>query len=200
MNKERGIRRIILLVSIIVGLGVGFFLCFVVWGELDYGNQYYYEQDENFSNIMSFWFIWKEDGWDKKNVMKYLLTKDKWNKTFHYPKQFEISGKTVYLSPSDVFPGINENYASLLLEDLEKKAEVACREAVEVAKKKRDNSKYTPMPLIILYCSISGLAGGAVSFVLVWLVYYILFYLLKWLALGFADNEATGNKESGKRL
>jgi hypothetical protein len=123
MNCKRGFKRIILLISILVAIGVGVWIGVVT-----------------------------ADGYKKENQHLQLLRRD------------SRTGKIYVL----------------------KKAEVVPAEA-----------KDTPIPLIIINSSLVGLAGGVGSFVSVWIVYYILFYFLKWpvfhlfrwIALGFREDK-----------
>lgn len=187
MNYKRGFKRITLLISIIIALGVGVFVGFSLAEEIKKDNRIY----ETEQGIIEFWEIWNEGGWNKKEVVNKLCRgRGSW---------FKIKGKTVFLNCYDVFGEIGENFNNLSLEEIEEKAKVGSARAIKSANYMKGIYKYTPKHLMILYCSFAGLVGGVGSFIAVWLAYYILFFLLvlpvlhllKWIVLGFADKNPT---------
>jgi len=215
MNIERGLKRIVFLISIVVALGVGVYVGVYVAGDMKGDN----EEHERYQCIIDFWEIWEKGGtvtstvsgkvrafedipatgttelrsdWkcNKKEVVKKLTKSNgSW---------FIINGKSVYLKPYEVFSGADKSYVDLSLEELEEKAKVASEWAILDAKRFMDSFyKYTPTSLIILYSSLAGLGCGVSSFIAVWIAFYVLMYFLKWVvfplfkwpALGFCEDK-----------
>lgn len=214
MNYKRGFKRITLLISIVAALGVGAVSGFLFAEDIEIKNG----EHEKYQGVLDFWEIWEKGGTETDTSSGKLVAfedipatgttelRSDWrcNKkevveklTKYRGSWFTINGKSVYLEPRDVFIGADKSYVNLSLEELEEKAKGASPVATSNARFWVEHYKYTPIYLIILYSILAGLAGGAGSFVSVWLAYYILFYFLKWpvfylfrwLALGFREDE-----------
>lgn len=189
MKLERGFRRITLILSILVGVGACF-LCFVfIFESWDYERWRYDNYKDDYDNITYFWTVWDANGWDggKRSVVQHFLDSED-----NYAS-FDIRGEKVNLNTYDVFPGIGKEMLDLPLDALDQNAKTAKEKAlkkIENNLKAHERWGNKTMPETISLSILASLPAGAIGFLVVW----FLFFVLRWLIRGFCTDR---EKSSG---
>jgi len=182
MNLERGFKRITLVLSIVIGLGT-WFLCFVfICDSWDRERSIYSRYKKDYDNISYFWEVWDANGWSggKRSIVQHFLD----SKDYYYFAPFEIGGETVYLNGRAVFPGINRDMLDLRLDSLDEKAKTAKEKALKIAKNDLERHELwgnKELPEIVSLSILAALPAGVMVFLIVW----FFFLLLRWLIRGF---------------
>jgi len=185
MNVERGFRRITLLLSIVVGLGIWLISSFIIFSVWEDEHLQYNKCEEDYDNIQWFWSVWDANGWDvgNRSVIQHLLD----SKDAYKLAPFKKRDETIYLKPEQVFPGIKksvlENPPDFLNWTAQNSKSKALKEAREKVRRHRKwgNKKISEM---IALSVVTGLPIGAAGFIVIWLI----FFLLRWLVRGFCGD------------
>lgn len=186
MIVERGFRRITLLLSIVVGLGIWLVSSFIIFTILENERFQYNNHVEDYDNIVYFWSVWDANGWSggNRNIIRHLLN----SKNDYSGASFKRVGKTIHLMPHQVFPGIDESMLDIELDLLDWKVQTAKVKAFKNAQEniqiyaRLGSRKFSE----IVGISIAvGLPIGIIGFVVIW----VIFFLLRWLVRGFCSDK-----------
>jgi len=196
MNLERGFKRIVLLLSIIAGIGVSIFWGYNKFSDMMAERYSYLDSCKSLENVRWFWSVWDSNGWRKKVVVKHLLDAD----TITYPLRrkaiFKRDGNEVDFYSFEVFPGLDESVLDMPPDLLDKTAQQAKSQALANANdplkgyKQHWNKNFFQ---IITITIVVGLFFGILAFAFVWIVFFLIRWpvlgLIRWLILGFVDNK-----------
>lgn len=180
MNVERGFRRVTLIVSVVVGIGAWHSIAFEVFDRWEALRSEYEGRVAKADIATRFWSRWGRDGFvdvegrtiTKRDAIRLLLT--------HYTVSWFDCGKGIWISASDVFPGVNEETLSLPPDTLEEVAQAARTNACFVADPENPLAKRSRSLLVVLSIAC-GIPAGTGAFVGTWL----LFFLMRWIGRGF---------------
>lgn len=189
MNVERGVKRITLVVSMVVGLGAWIYSSISLFEYWYWEREQYLSYEKKYEDIKWFWETWDADAWTRdgnkmtRDDVLYALLDSPW-RAMCFVRQIdpELDFRTeVLLSGHDVLPGTNASMLQLPTAAFAEAVQKARKDGLWAAYGNCSTGAYS-RPQFLAFSIIGGFSIGLGAFVAVWLS----FFLLRWIGRGFS--------------
>ncbi len=198
VNIERGVRRLILVLSLLVGFGTAAVSASSLLDRWERDRRSHLQNEQTYENIKLFWRVWDANCWDtgQRETLRALLA--------DHGMKFTSDGGTFTLYQDDVLPGIDgtinlppgrglEGLPPAVVAAIQKAREQGLWDALWRGAE-TDTFWTRRPPSQLLGASIFfGLLLGTVPFTVVWLS----FFVFRWIACGFAGGKAPAQRGAG---
>ena len=194
MSVKFGYRRIILILSTMAAVAIGFSCFCTVYYSLTAKQDMYNRHCNDYDTIAEFWSVW--DG-DRLSSGKYEVIRNLLGMKSRLGSALVINSKKVSLHPQEIFPGVNKSMINMSMSALNEEAQVAKQQAIEEVTKKIETYEYwgtKSSKEIILVSAGAALAGIVLGYCGIWLILWLVgregCKFIAWIAYGFNEGKS----------